>query len=104
MQHFRRIIKHSSSLPSFSHPSTKLIKFNYQYTLSRSFATFIDLTPSTNFDPTQYTYINNNPIEMSAPQQQKQKQKTKKEKKKKLSKAERIALRQQQQAKTKPRL
>ena len=113
MLKFGRLIKQCANLPSTNH-CCQLAKSHQfvSYIQFKSFITFINL--SDHSKPSQFSHIPSYPdsddeeedleyFEMSNQQQQGQK-KAKKAKKKKLSKAERIALRQQQQSKNNPSL
>lgn len=94
MLRIQKLFNHRSILPT-------LIK-SHSILSQRSFPTFIDLTNPTDYSPNLYVPMAEKAS--SHPQQQQQQQKPKKAKKKKLTKAERIALRESQQQKSKPSL
>lgn len=108
MLKFSSIIKHCAQQPSTHH----VLKHHKFVTFQRfqSFITFIDLSNPTN---PKLKYLESKSystdhliqdLEFETMSNQQQQSKPKKQKKKKLSKAERIALRQQQQAKSQPTL
>ena len=92
MLRIQKLFNHRSILPT-------LIK-SHSILSQRSFPTFIDLANPTDYSPNLYVPM----AEKASSNQQQQQQKPKKAKKKKLTKAERIALRESQQQKSKPSL